>query len=323
MVKLRNEDNGIASLIKRGSPIFIFVGLFIFMSLSSEYFFKWSNIMNVTRQSAVLGTLAIGQAFVIMSAGIDLSVGSIMAMSGCTIAVGVTQWGVPPILAVLIAISVALTIGLINGLLIIKFKLYDFIATLGVKTAVDGVSLLITNGLPISGLPEELLYIGNGKLPGGIPFAAIAFSIVAIMGIIVLNYTTFGRNVLAIGGNKEASRVSGINVVRTKIVTMMLSGLCCGIGGIIMLGRLNSANALMGSNMELNSIAAVVLGGTSINGGQGSIGGTIIGIMTMGVLQNGLELLSITAFWQKVVLGIVILAVVTLDTFRRDKLLQA
>ncbi|MDR0651986.1 MAG: ABC transporter permease, partial [Synergistaceae bacterium] len=201
-----------------------------------------------------------------------------------------------------------------------KVKLYDFIATLGTKTAIDGVALLITDGLPVSKIPPVITVIGGKAISAGIPIAAIVFALIAVVAIIILGYTTFGRNVLAIGGNAEAARVSGVDITKTKIMAMAFCGLCSGIGGIVIVGRLNSANALMGTNMELNSIAAVVIGGTSINGGQGTMFGTIIGVLTMGVLQNGLELLNISSFWQKFILGLVIIAVVTLDTYRRKKL---
>jgi ribose/xylose/arabinose/galactoside ABC-type transport system permease subunit len=314
------KTGAVGAIFRQSSPIFIFAGIFILMSVASPYFFAWSNFMNVLRQSAVIGILAMGQALVIMTAGIDLSVGSMMTLSGCLIATSSTFWGMHPIIAVMVGISAAMLVGLINGFLTAKVKLYDFIATLGTKTAIDGVSLLITDGLPVSKIPPSITVIGGKAISGGIPIASIVFALIALISIVILGYTTFGRNVLAIGGNSEAARVSGIDIAKTKILAMVFCGLCSGIGGIVIVGRLNSANALMGSNMELNSIAAVVIGGTSINGGQGTMFGTIIGVLTMGVLQNGLELLNISSFWQKVILGLVIIAVVTLDTYRRKKL---
>jgi ribose/xylose/arabinose/galactoside ABC-type transport system permease subunit len=307
-------------VFRQSSPIFIFAGIYILMSIASPYFFAWRNFMNVLRQSAVIGILAMGQALVIMTAGIDLSVGSMMKQSGCLIATASTAWGLHPVIAVVTGVSAATLVGLINGFLTAKVKLYDFIATLGTKTAIDGVALLITDGLPVSKIPPSITVIGGKAISAGIPIAAIVFALIAAAAIIILGYTTFGRNALAIGGNSEAARVSGVDITKTKIMAMAFCGLCSGIGGIVIVGRLNSANALMGTNMELNSIAAVVIGGTSINGGQGTMFGTIIGVLTMGVLQNGLELLNISSFWQKFILGLVIIAVVTLDTYRRKKL---
>ncbi|MDR1966341.1 MAG: ABC transporter permease [Synergistaceae bacterium] len=314
------KTRAFAAVLRQSSPVFIFAGIFTLMSLASPYFFAWNNFMNVLRQSAVIGILAMGQALVIMTAGIDLSVGSMMTLSGCLIATSSTYWGIHPLGAVLIGVAAATLVGVVNGFLVTKVRLYDFIATLGTKTAIDGISLLITDGLPVSKIPPVITYIGGKTVGPGVPIAATVFIAIAIVAIIILGHTTFGRNVLAIGGNSEAARVSGVNITKTKIMAMAFCGLCSGIGGIVIVGRLNSANALMGTNMELNSIAAVVIGGTSINGGQGTMFGTIIGVLTMGVLQNGLELLNISSFWQKFILGLVIIAVVTLDTYRRKRM---
>ena len=310
----------VSAIFRQSSSVFIFAGIFILMSVASPYFLAWNNFMNVLRQSAVIGILAMGQALVIMTAGIDLSVGSMMTLSGCLIATSSTAWGFHPLPAVLLGVASAVLVGLINGFLTTKVRLYDFIATLGTRTTIDGISLLITDGLPVTKIPPVITFIGGKTMGPGVPIASVVFITIAILGIIILGYTTFGRNVLAIGGNKEAARVSGVNITMTKIMAMSFCGLCSGIGGIVIVGRLNSANALMGTNMELNSIAAVVIGGTSINGGQGTMVGTIIGVLTMGVLQNGLELLNISSFWQKFILGLVIIAVVTLDTYRRKKM---
>jgi len=310
-------------LFRKLSPAIIFVALFIIMSIASEYFLKWSNLMNVLRQSAVVGILAIGQAMVIMSDGIDLSVGAMMAFSGCLMGIAQTQWGFSPVIAILFGIAVVTMFGLINGLLTAKLGLFDFIATLGIKQLADGLALTITGGLPVSNINEGMLFIGGKTFGGGIPYSVIVFIFVILAGWVILEKTTFGRNILAIGGNKEAARVSGIDVQKTKILANMFSGLCAGFAGFVMIGRLNSANALMGTNYELNSIAAVVIGGTSINGGDGSITGTMLGVLTMGVLQCGMDLLGFSASWQKMVLGVVIILVVISDSLRRKKAANA
>lgn len=308
----------LSALISKGSPILSLLILVVLLSALNENFFTFSNFMNIARQSAAMGILAIGQTLVIIIAGIDLSVGSIMAFSGCLIAVLSTKSGMDPYLAVLIGIAGGTLVGLVNGLIITKAKIQDFIATLGAMTTVAGLALLVSDGLPIAGIPKQVLSLGSGKI-GPIPIELIVFLLVAFVGWIILNHTTLGRNAIAIGGNREAAKVSGIPVSRTRIIIYGFSGLCCAIASIVMIGRLNSANALMGNGMELMSIAAVVLGGTSLAGGFGSIGGTVIGVFTMGVLSNGLDLMNISAFWQKVVLGLVIIGVVTLDTWRRRR----
>lgn len=317
-----NKQKKGGELLRKGSPILIFLVLFIVMSVCSPNFLTWSSIMNVLRQSSVLGILAIGQAVVIMAGGIDLSVGAMMAISGCIMAVGQTQWGLSPIIAVLLGITAAVLIGAINGILTAKIGLFDFIATLGTMTAANGVALIVTGGLPIAGINPGMTFIGSTTTSNGIPYSAFVFLAVLVVGWVILEKTTLGRNILAIGGNKEAARVSGIKIDYTKILAGVFSGLCAGIAGFVMIGRLSSANALMGTSYELNSIAAVVIGGTSINGGQGSMVGNFIGVLTMGVLSCGMDLLGFSAAWQKIILGGVIVAVVTLDNFRRKKVAQ-
>lgn len=313
------SSGSIGNIFKRSSPIFILLILVILLSILSENFFSFSNFFNILRQSAVIGIIAVGQCIIIISGGIDLSVGSNMAFVGCLIAVATTQWGIPPALAIAMGMGAGAAIGLFNGFVITKLRLQDFIATLGTMTTIKGLALLTTGGVPISGIPESLMVLGGGKAMG-LPVSALVFAAVAVLGIVLLKHTLFGRNIYAIGGNKEAAKVSGIHVDRTKIGTNVVCGLCCGLAGVVMLGRLYSANALMGEGLELNSIAAVVLGGTSMKGGSGSIGGTIIGVITIGILNNGLDMLNVSAFWQSFILGLVIIGVVAFDTWRAEKL---
>lgn len=316
--KINTKVNPWKNFLEKSSPLFMLLFLIIYMSIASSSFFSISNTLNIIRQSAVVGILAIGQTLIIILAGIDLSVGCIMAFSGCLIAVANTQWNLHPLLAILLGIVAGVIVGIINGTIIAKTKIPDFIATLGTQTAIAGVALLVTAGLPISGMPDNLLFIGSGNV-FGIPVTVFVFIVVAFIGWLILNHTTLGRDTLAIGGNIEAAKVSGIPVDMTKIFIYGFSGFCCTMAGIVMMGRLNSSNALMGDGLELQSIAAVVLGGTSMTGGIGTIGGTIIGVVTMGVLNNGLDLLNISAFWQKIILGIVIIGVVIMDTWRRNR----
>lgn len=302
--------------INKISPIIPLLILIVYMAIANREFFTVNNFLNISKQSSVMGILAIGQTMVIIAAGIDLAVGSVMALTGCITAVAIINGGVNPVVAVLIGVVCGVIVGSLIGLIITKIKVQDFIATLGSLTAIQGFALLTSGGLPISGLPKGLLVIGNGNV-AKIPISFLVFVGVAIIGWVILKHTTFGRNVYALGGNREAAWVSGINVNFTKTLVYAFSGFCASIASIVMLGRLNSANALMGDGMELLSISAVVLGGTSLFGGAGSIGGTIIGVITMGTLSNGLNFLDISAFWQKVILGLVIITVVALDTFRR------
>ena len=318
MKKTELEKKNIGAIFQKFSSIIILVVIAFIMSVGSENFLQVNNFLNILNQTSILGIIAVGMTFVIITGGIDLSVGPTMAISGCIMAVGVTQWGLSPVVAIIFGIIVGTIVGVINGLIITIGKIQPFIATLGTLTAVEGVALLLTGGLPITGMPEAMLALGSSQV-GKIPPSLCVFAIVAIIGWIILNKTVLGRNTVAVGGNEEAAKTAGIGAEKTKIIIYALSGLCCGIAGWVMMGRLNSANALMGGGYELQTITAVALGGTSMAGGVGSIGGTIIGVLTIGVLNNGLDMMNITPFWQKVILGTMIVAVVIFDSWRKRK----
>ena len=308
-----------------------------YLSMATPHFLTAGNIANVARQTAVTTILAAGQTFVILSAGIDLSVAATAGLSASVAAVLMTSQvqilGIPigPVpfgVGMVIALMVGLLVGLLNGLIITKGRIPDFIATLGMLTTLRGVALLVTGGLPVPShltatelkgyLPPALIWLGAGDI-FGIPVAGLIALGVIILGWLILRYTAFGRAVYAIGGNREAARVSGINIDRTKIMVYMFSGLLAALAGMVLTGRLNSANALMGEGEELRSIAATVIGGANLFGGQGSLFGTLIGALIMGVLGNGLNLLNVSAFWQRVIQGLVIVGVVLLDQWRRRR----
>jgi ribose transport system permease protein len=227
-----------------------------------------------------------------------------------------------------IALLVGMLAGATSGILITKGRIPDFIATLGMYTVLRGVALLITGGLPVPShltatelkgyLPEQMIWLGSGDLYG-LPVAGLVAIGVVIIGWFILRYTALGRSIYAVGGNREAARVSGINVDRTKIMVYLLSGLFAAIAGLVLAGRLNSANALMAEGEELRSIAAVVIGGTNLSGGEGGAIGSLIGALTIGVLANGLNLLNVSAFWQRVIQGLVIITVVLFDQWRRRR----
>ena len=315
---INRRTRSLGNVLQKFSPLFILIAMIVCMSIANENFFTGSNFVNIIKQSSVLGIMSIGMTLVILTGGIDLSVGSMMALSGCIMAVGVVQWNLPPIFAVALGVLVGTLCGIVNGIVITKGKIQPFIATLGMLTVAEGIGLLATDGLPISGIPDSMLIVGSGTL-GMIPVSVFVFAGIAVAGWVLISNTILGRNIIAVGGNEEASRTSGIKVDLTKIIIYGICGFCCGIGGFVMIGRLNSANALMGSGMELLAITAVALGGTSLLGGVGSISGTIIGIVTIGVLNNGLDLMNTTPFWQKIILGIMIVAVVILDSWRKRK----
>lgn len=323
---LRRVGRGI---LRRGGagPALLVLG--IYLSFASPHFLTTSNLANVLHQTAATAILAVGQTMVIIGAGIDLSVAATLGLSGSVAAVAMTRWGLNIWVGIALAIGAGALAGCWNGTIITKGRIPDFIVTLGTWQVLRGVSLLLTGGLPVPShltalelkgyLPERLIWLGSADIMG-IPVPAIIALIVVAVGWVILNHTALGRADLAMGGNREAARVSGINVDRTRIAIYTFSGITAAIAGIVLTGRMNSANALMGEGMELDSIAAVIIGGTNLFGGEGSIGGTLIGALIMGVLHNGLNLTGVSAFWQRVVIGLVIIVVVVFDQWRRRRL---
>jgi ribose transport system permease protein len=309
----------------RGGALVILLALVVAFSLASENFLTVDNLRNILRQYSVPAILAVGQTLVIVSAGIDLSVASTAALSGSVMGVMYAHEGYPEPVALLMGLAAGFAVGAVNGFVITKWHVPDFIATLGAFTAVRGIALLVTDGLPVPDytkaqegrtVPETVTTLGADSV-FGIPLIAVVAAVCALIGWFILSRTTLGRSAYAIGGNREAARVSGIKVERTKWMIYVFSGLMAAIAGFMLTGRQGSANALMGEGMELQSIAAVVVGGTNLFGGEGTIGGTIIGVLIIGVLNNGLNILGVADFWQRVVNGSIIVAVVALDQWRR------
>jgi len=336
-VRRRNLSQLLNVIVIRGGPLIALILLSTYLSFATPHFLTTSNLTNVIRQSSITAILAVGQTLVILSAGIDLSVGAVAAISACTAAVmmtqqfniaGLTIGPVPFWVGLPIALVVGMLAGFINGFIISRGRIPDFIATLGTLTTLRGIALLITGGLPVPShltatelkgyLPEQIIWLGNGSL-FGIPTAGLVALLTVIAGWFILRYTALGRTIYAVGGNRDAARVSGINIDRTKIAVYILCGLMAAIGGVVLAGRLNSANALMADGEELRSIAAVVIGGTNLFGGEGGVIGSLIGALIMGVLSNGLNLLNVSAFWQRVVQGMVIILVVVFDQWRRRR----
>ena len=337
----RKDDKGIRAkgwpVLLRGGPIIALLLLLIYFSFASPYFATYTNFKNIAQQNAYLVILAVGQTMVIIGAGIDLSVGAVMAISASVMAVLATQkltiLGIPigpinPWVAMLIGLAIGTLAGSLNGLIIAKGRIPDFVATLGMLEAARGAALLVTGGLPIPShltatelkgyLPEAIIWMGGREL-FGIPTGPLIAFFVVVFGWLVLSRTGVGRAIYAVGGNREAARVSGIKVDRVKIATYTMMGLMAAVAGIVLTGRMNSANALMATGVELKCIAAVVIGGTNLFGGEGAVIGTLIGAVIMGALGNGLNLLNVSAFWQRVVMGTVIVFVVVFDQWRRRK----
>jgi ribose transport system permease protein len=271
------------------------------------------NIFNVLRQVSINALIAFGMTFVILTGGIDLSVGSILALASALTA-GLLTNGMDPMLAILIGLLAGAAMGAFNGLIITKGKVAPFIATLATMTIFRGLTLVYTDGRPITGLSDSTLFVllGKGYL-GWIPVPVIWMLAVYFIMYFMLKKTVFGRRVYAIGGNEEAAILSGIRADRVKLWVYTITGTLSAFGGIILASRLNSAQPTAGVTYELDAIAAVVLGGTSLSGGRGWIFGTLIGALIIGVLNNGLNLMNVSSFYQQVVKGGVILLAVLLD----------
>ncbi|MBZ4645516.1 MAG: ribose transport system permease protein [Petroclostridium sp.] len=287
----------------------------IVISILSPVFLTANNLINVVMQSSINAIIAIGLTFVILTGGIDLSVGSIVALAGVIMASSL-QAGHPLPVSLVIALVIGVLCGYINGFLITKGKLPPFIATLGMMSIARGLALVYTNGRPISGFSPAFRWFGTGTFLG-IPSQIIMTVILYAIAYYILKYTRLGRYTYAIGGNEEATRLSGINVNRYKVVIYSISGLMAAIGSIVLTARLNSAQPIAGINYELDAIAATVIGGTSTVGGEGKITGTLIGALIMGVLRNGLNILNVSSYLQQVIIGAVIVIAVLIDKYRK------
>jgi ribose transport system permease protein len=308
----------------RGGAVIILAGLLVGFSIASSDFLTVDNLLNILRQYSVPMILAVGQTLVIVSRGIDLSVAAVAALSGSLMGVAFAHWGWPEPLALALGLAAGFGVGAFNGFVITRWNVPDFIATLGTFTAVRGIALLITDGQPVPefsksegrSVPDSVTTLGSDGI-GKFPLIALVALACVLIGALILARTRLGRAAYAIGGNPEAARVSGIRVERSKVWIYIISGLLAAIAGFMLTGRQGSANALMGDGMELQSIAAVVIGGTNLFGGEGSVSGTVIGILVIGVLSNGLAIVGVAEFWQRVVNGLIIVAVVALDQWRR------
>lgn len=305
------KERGRIGVLQRMGPLLGLILLVVVLSIISSNFLSISNIFNVLRQVSINALIAFGMTFVILTGGIDLSVGSIVALSSA-LAAGMMAAGSNSEIAILVGLISGAAMGTVNGVIISRGKVAPFIATLATMTIFRGLTLVFTQGIPITGLPESFGLIGRGylfEIPMPVIWMIVAFAVLYI----ILKYTTFGRHVFALGGNEEASRLSGINTPRVKTLVYAISGLLAAFSGIILTSRLNSAQPTAGTSYELDAIAAVVIGGTSLSGGKGWIVGTLMGALIIGILDNGLNLMNVSSFYQQVVKGAVILLAVLLD----------
>ncbi|MGB3159813.1 MAG: ribose ABC transporter permease [Carnobacterium sp.] len=312
-ITLAKEKNSRKELIEKLGPLLALVVLIIFVTILNPGFVAPNNLLNLLRQVSTNALIAFGMTFVILTGGIDLSVGSTLALSSALMAGGIVA-GLDPLLAMVLAIIAGGLLGGFNGLLITKGKMAPFIATLATMTIFRGATLVFTKGNPITGIGDSFIFkfIGRGYL-FGIPFPVVLMLICFTLLYVLLHKMTFGRKVFAIGGNEKAAFIAGIKSDRIKIAIYAISGMMASVAGIIITSRLNSAQPTAGQSYEMDAIASVVLGGTSLSGGRGRIVGTLIGALIMGTLNNGLNLLGVSSFYQQIVKGIVIIIAVLLD----------
>jgi ribose/xylose/arabinose/galactoside ABC-type transport system permease subunit len=304
------------ALVWRFSSLGVLILIGVALSLLTPTFLTVSNLTNVLLQGAITGILAIGQTFVIISAGIDLSIGMVMTLASIVLATVILNLHMSIPVGIVAGVLAGAVVGGLTGLLVTRIGLPPFIATLGMMGVASGVSLTMTSGYAMSGFNDAFLVIAAGYI-FGIPLPVIVWSAVAAASEFILRHTPFGRYAFAIGGNREAALQSGIDVRNVEAFYYVVSGLLAGVGGVILASRIASAHPAAGAGYELDSIAATVIGGTSLMGGEGSVTAAIIGTLIMATIRNGLDLLGINAFLQQVFLGSVLILAVSLDQFRR------
>lgn len=309
----------VREFLKRFLPYASLIGLFVFLSIASPYFLTVNNLSSVIRQTTVIIIMAVGMTVVMASGGIDLSVGSIVGLSGVCGAMLIAG-GLPTAVALIGAVLAGVVCGAINGGIITALRIPAFIATLGTLGIYRGLTLIATGGIPVANLKRDFGVLATGNLLGVVPVPLLFLLGVALLVHFILNYTRLGRYSYAIGSNPEAARCSGIPIGRYTLVIYALGGALTGLAGMIEAARLVTGQPTAGDGYELRVIAAVVIGGGSLNGGQGTVLGTIVGAFIMGLLSNGCNLLGISPFVQQVLIGAVIVLAVTFDEFQRRRM---
>jgi ribose transport system permease protein len=298
--------------IRRFTPVLILLGLSVILTILNPDFLTASNLINVVLQGSILAIVAIGQTYVMLTAGIDLSVGSLVALGGALAAGLAVKAGLGTYPAILVTLLVGALLGGVSGLLVVKGNIPPFVSTLSMMAIARSLMLVYTQGKPIAGLGEDFTFWGTGVVLG-IPMPVVVMVVVASGAALLLNQTRFGLYTRAVGGGEETLRLAGVKTGNVKLAVYVISGILATLGGILLTARLWSAQPSAGTGMELDAIAASVLGGTSLMGGVGSVGGAIIGALTIGVLSNGMNLLEVPSYYQQVVKGLVFVLAVLLD----------
>jgi ribose transport system permease protein len=292
------------------------VVLVIFFAFTNDAFLTASNFLTIVRQVTTLGIMAVGMTMIMLTGGVDLSVGAQVSIIGITIAHFMVNLQMNPVLATLLGILLGLTIGLVNGIIVTRTRIPPLIATLGMMQIVKGLSFLICSGIPIFGFPEGYAFIGQGRI-GIIPFPIIILLIALLVGSFVLNKTVFGRNLYAIGSNAEATRLSGVNVKQNTLLVYIIGALFTAVAAVITLSRINAAQPITGIGTELDVLTATVLGGVSFTGGDGRISGVLAGVLILGVLSNGMVMAGLNEYLQLILKGLVLLFALSMDSLKQ------
>lgn len=299
---------------KVGNLLILLVMIVIFSALSPA-FLTSANLINILRQVSTTAIVTVGFTMLLISGGLDLSVGSQMAVMGVVCGL-LLQSGIPAAAAILIGILITTGIGLFNGFVIVRTSIPPMMATIAMMTALRGLAYILCEGYPIYEIPASIIWMGQGMVFGVIPVPVVIMVIIILIGAVVLTKTYLGRYFFAVGSNDEATRLCGINVSKIRILGYAVTGFLCGVAGLIMMGRVSSAQPAAGDAFEMDVLTAAVLGGVSVNGGRGSVLGATLGVLVIGVLTNGMQLIGVDNYWQKLVKGAILLLVIVLDSIR-------
>jgi ribose transport system permease protein len=309
----------VLSIFQKVETLGIYLALFVLVilfGLSNKAFLTASNFMITLRQISTLGIMAVGMTMIMLTGGVDLSVGAQVSVIGISIAYLIVYMHVHPVLATVLGMLVGVSIGLVNGIIVTRTRITPIIVTLGMMTIVKGVSFTICSGLPIFGFPNGFSFVGQGSI-GIIPFPIIVLLLALVTGWFILNKTVFGRNLFAIGSNAEATRLSGINVKRNTLLAYVIGALFTAVAGVITVSRINAAEPITGIGQEMDVLTAIIIGGVSFAGGEGSISGVFAGVLILGVLSNGMVMARLREYIQLIVKGLVLLFALSMDTLKQ------
>jgi len=312
---MKNKKFSFGSFYSKVGNLLILAIIFIIFIFLSPVFLNSTNLLNILRQVSMVGIVSVGFTLLLISGGFDLSVGSQIAFASVIIALMIKD-GMPSVPAVIIGLCTTALFGFIIGIIVVKAKVHPLIVTLGMMTSIRGLAFIISGAMPIYEIPDWIKFMGQGLLFGFLPVQVVLMIIIIAVGAIILNNTYFGRYLYAIGSNTEAAELCGINTDLIRVLAYTITGFLTGIAAIVMMGRVSSAQPSIASGFELDVLTAVVLGGVSLNGGQGSMVRAMIGVLIIGILSNGMSLIGLGDYWQQLLKGIILIAVIIADSFQ-------